>query len=130
MKGKFGKLARLVLLLIAVAPASVAAQGADGARFLNACGAAVKQQDGVNISHDEVIGSVWCVGYVAGFVDSISVAPKIGGTRQNICLPQQGISNEQAIRLFVKYLRENPQVLHESGRMSLFITLAQTFPCK
>ena len=64
--------------------------------------AAVKQQDGLNISDDEIVGSVWCIGYVAGFLDSISVAEKMGGARQGVCLPQQGISNEQAIRLFVK----------------------------
>lgn len=106
------------------------AQGQEGARFLSACGAAVKQQDGVSVSDKEMIESLWCIGYVSGFLDSMSITQSTNGGRPNVCLPQQGITNDQAVRIFVKFLRENPQTLHESGRMLLYIALADAFPCR
>ena len=125
--------AALSFLLITLAlgiPVGTVAQGSEGARFLRACGAAVKQQDGVSVSDQEMIESLWCIGYVSGFVDSLSISQSTGGGRQTVCLPQQGISNDQAIRIFVKYLRDNPGTLHETGRVLLYIALAKAFPCR
>jgi hypothetical protein len=120
----------LGFMLATVIPLSALAQGPPGSKFLQACGAAVKQQDGLNVSDDEMFAALWCIGYVQGFVDAVSVTQTLVRSGRSLCFPQQGVSNDQAIRVFVKYLRENPQVLHESGRTSLVISLAQTFPCK
>jgi len=124
----------LLLLLLAWStvpvPSTSQAEEFDGARFLRACGAAVKKQDGVTITNNELIESLWCIGYVQGFVDSNSVTQSVSGSRKGVCLPQQGVDNDQAIRIFVKYLRDNPQTLHESGRASLFIALTKAFPCR
>ena len=106
------------------------AQGQDGSFYLRACGAAVKQSDGGSLSAEEATTSIFCIGYVSGFLDAHSLATTQSGTQKAICTPQRGISNDQAIRVFVKYLRENPKVLHESGRMSLFVALAKAFPCE
>ena len=106
------------------------AQGPEGERLLRACGAVVKEQDGLKVPDHEAIESLWCIGYVGGFLDSMSITQSSGGGRQRVCLPQQGVSNEQAIRILVKYLRENPQTLHATGRMSLYIALAKAFPCR
>lgn len=119
-----------VLALVLAVPLVSFAQGPEGSELLRACGAAVKQADGLKVSDDEAIGSIWCIGYVSGFLDSLSVSVSTTGGRQNVCLPQRGISNDQAVRILVKYLRENPQTLHQSGRMSLYIALARAFPCK
>ena len=120
----------LSALIGTVASADLRAQGPEGSTMLRACGAAVKQVDGVRISEEEAVQSLYCVGYVAGFLDSMSITVSVTGGRQSVCLPQRGITNDQAIRIFVKYLRENPQTLHESGRMSLYISLLSAFPCK
>lgn len=117
-----------ILCGIGVSPAF--AQVADGSRFLRACGAAMKQADGIQISDAELTESIWCIGYVSGFLDSLSISAKANPGRQPACLPIQGIANDQAIRIFVKYLRENPGQLHESGRMSFMVSLARVFPCR
>src|ERR1044071_5604938 len=117
------KLLRLFLLacLTHCMSSTLEAQEVEGTRFLRGCGAAVKQQDGASISEQEMVESLWCIGYVQGFTDSISITQSISsGGRKAICLPQQGIANDQGVRIFVKYLRDNPQVLHESGRTSLY----------
>ena len=120
----------LIAAFIAVASFNLLAQGPEGSALLRACGAAVKQADGGRLSDDETVQSLYCIGYVSGFLDAMSVTVSTTGGRQNVCLPQRGITNDQAIRVFVKFLRENPQTLHESGRMSLYISLSRAFPCK
>ena len=120
----------LATTLVLGCPSLSKAQGPEGAHFLRSCGAAVKEQDGLKVSDQEAIESLWCIGYVSGFLDSMSITQSSAGGRKVICLPQQGITNEQAIRIFVKYLRDNPQTLHETGRMSLFIALGKAFPCR
>ena len=105
------------------------AQGQDGSFYLQSCGAAVKQSDGENLGAKEGAAVLFCIGYVAGFLDAHSLATNQSGANKAICTPERGISNDQAIRIFVKYLRENPKVLHESGRMSLYVALAKAFPC-
>lgn len=105
------------------------AQGQDGSFYLRACGSAIKQSDGGALTAEEAPASIFCIGYVSGFLDSHSVATTQSGASKAICTPERGITNDQAIRVFVKYLRENPKVLHESGRMSLFVALAKAFPC-
>ena len=119
-------LAAFLVLLFAM-PALANSQ--DGSFFLQACGATIKQADGGNITADETSASIYCIGYVAGFLDAYSVGTSFSKNEKIICTPKQGITNDQGIRIFVKYLRENPKVLHESGRMSLFVALAKTFPC-
>lgn len=121
---------RSLIFVLAGFPNLTGAQIQDGTWFLDACGAAVKQVDNVQLSANEAAVSLYCISYVAGFVDAIPLVTKTTKGSPIICLPENGASNEQAIRVFVKYLRENPEQLHESGRTSLFISLARTFPCK
>lgn len=121
------------LLAFAVAAATNAslAQGPDGSFYLEACGAAIRQADGKQISDNEVVGATFCASYIAGFLDATSLGRAQTGCASNraICLPDRGITNDQVARLLVKFLREHPEQLHESGRMSLYIALAKVFPC-
>ena len=81
------------------------------------------------MSAAEGAASIFCIGYVSGFLDANSIATSQNKAAKVVCPPQRGITNDQAIRIFVKYLRGNPSVLHESGRMSLYVALAKAFPC-
>jgi len=123
---------RTVLSIAAVMGATphALAQGRDGSFMLQACGAALKQADGGSLAAEEAAPAIYCVSYVAGFLDGMSLATGTSGAKRNVCLPERGISNDQAIRIFVKFLREHPEGLHESGRSSLYISLARAFPCK
>lgn len=120
----------LLAVVFVTFPLLVSAQGSDGSAFLQACGAAVKQSDGAQVSQEEAMGALYCASYVSGFLDATSLATSTTKGQRNICTPERGITNDQAIRILVKYLRENPQTLHQSGRMSLYISLAKAFPCK
>ena len=71
----------------------------------------------------------YCVGYVAGINDVSAVFPAFGG-RLPYCLPKRGISNDQLVRIFVKWAHDNPKELHESARSSVLIALSNAFPCR
>lgn len=100
----------------------------DGSELLRNCTAAVRQADGATLNDEDLVRSVWCTGYVGGFLDGLAVMRWKGGATK-VCLPEQGIENEQAARIVVKYLRAHPEVLHESGRISLLISIAEAFTC-
>ncbi len=46
------------------------------------------------------------------------------------CFPKGGISNAQAVRVVVKYLSENPAMLHKDGPYLTAVALHNAFPCK
>lgn len=41
-----------------------------------------------------------CIGYISGFIDAYQVAVLASKGQHVICLPERGISNDQAVRLF------------------------------
>ena len=106
------------------------AQGQDGSFFLRACNAAEKQSDGTQLSQEESLLALYCASYVSGFLDAMSLTITTTKGNKIVCMPDRGITNDQAARILVKYLRENPETLHQSGRTSLYVALAKAFPCK
>lgn len=118
-----------LLVVGSLCQVAVSAQGHDGNFFLRTCSAAVKQADGGKLNADEQMGAIFCASYVAGYVDAVTLFTTALKAQAPICMPEQGITNEQGARLLVKHLRENPSDLHKSGRVTLFVVLANTFPC-
>lgn len=80
-------------------------------------------------SLDGALDFLFCVGYLAGINDVSQVMPAYGG-RLPYCPPKRGISNDQLIRIFLKWAHENPRELHKSARVSVLIALRKAFPCK
>ena len=122
-------LSLLVFICASLLASNAHAEEQDGSFFLQSCGAAVKQADGGQLTQDEGAVALVCVAYISGFLDAMTLTAKFTKGKRNVCTPERGVSNSQAARLLVKYLRENPQTLHESGRMSLYIALGKAFPC-
>jgi len=101
----------------------------DGNELLRRCDSIVKQLDGKQLGADEQMGADFCAGYLIGFSDSHSIETLIQSTPY-FCFPPQGIEVAQQVRIVVKYLKDNPAILHESARTSVAIALAKAFPCK
>lgn len=102
----------------------------DGGGMLRTCTFSIRDADGERLDGKELTLGLYCSSYVEGFLDGIALTAETTRATKNVCLPSSGITSEQAIRIFVKYLRSNPEVLHESGRSSLYIALAKAFPCR
>ena len=99
--------------------------------FLRACGSTVKQADGLPVSDKERIESIWCLCYISGFADSLRLSSSLFKPQnQKACLPEEGASGEQLVRVVTKWLKAHPESLHESGRMQVMIALTNAFPCK
>jgi hypothetical protein len=82
-------------------------------------------------SEEGAVRFVHCVGYVGGMLDmhALMSDPRVAGGKPQFCLPKSGISNDQAIKVFLKWSREHPEQLHKSARISLLIALREAFPC-
>lgn len=71
---------------------------------------------------------MYCVGFVAGFVHANVIANRHADANF-ICLPEGGVSTDQALRVWVKSLRDTPENLHHHPRTTLFLALNRAFPC-
>ena len=77
-----------------------------------------------------MIGVSACIGFVSGFIDAFALIDGMTeGRTRFFCLPGRGISNDQAIRIFIKWANEHPGDLHTTARTTLMLALANTFPC-
>lgn len=130
MKTKFVRLLFAVCTAFIGSHAMAQAQENDGNKFLRSCSAGIRSADGGQLSDAELTDAWYCVAYISGFLDATVLTLKFAKGNSEICLPERGVGVDQAMRIFVKYLRDNPQILHESGRTSLYIALGKTFPCR
>ncbi|MNC75341.1 hypothetical protein D3C75_1268560 [compost metagenome] len=46
------------------------------------------------------------------------------------CWPKDGISNQQAVRIVVKYLNDNPAKLNKDQTFLTMMALREAYPCK
>lgn len=69
------------------------------------------------------------MGYIQGLLDSYTVFSTRDPSLDIFCMPEQGVSTAQARILIVKWLKENPERLHEQARLLVFHALAEAFPC-
>ena len=75
------------------------------------------------------LGKIKCAAYISGILDSYRVISFQVPQARFICLPDQGISNDQAIRVVIKWLQEHPSRLQESARVSVLTALKYACPC-
>lgn len=68
-----------------------------------------------------------CLGYVAGYRDAVAMMQY--ATKQNlVCMPEEG-GLEQAVRVIVKWLEDNPKQLHFHEGILVLDALRDAFPC-
>jgi hypothetical protein len=114
-----------VAALMCMAPQCLAVFST-GNEMLDSCSAAVRSTDerldGVNS-----IKAGYCMGYLAGFVDSYDVGVYTGA-KEVACIPKT-VNNGQLARVLVKWLKENPTQLHRNPRILVYSALVDGFPC-
>jgi len=101
----------------------------DGNGFLEKGSAAVRADDGEQVSQHDMIGAGYCLGYLLGFADAESLSSALEGNKPLLCLPKQGLRNLQAARMVTKWLKDHPSELHKNGRISVVVALKEAFPC-
>ncbi len=114
-------------LLAGWSPAHAALSGAE---LLKRCAAAEKSMAGEKLAGEEMLDSMWCVGYMSGLLDGFGVSDFRVGEERMVCPPESGLSRSQTMGIILKYLREHPDELPKSGRRSALLALAKSLPCR
>ena len=101
---------------------------ADGNELLRQCGSAVAFMDDPSKYVGKAEEPMFCLGYMQGLTHMSRAYER--ATRPGfICLPDTGLSNEQAARVVVKYLRDHPELLHLHELLIVIPALKAAFPC-
>ncbi|WP_448123653.1 Rap1a/Tai family immunity protein [Pseudomonas veronii] len=111
-------------LLIAAVSGNVLAM--DGNGLLKACQSAVRFSD-TRVMDDE-FSSGYCFGVLQTVGEMMVVVNPILKSEKQVCAPK-GMTNEQAARITVKYLKENPSKLHQDGSSLVVFALLDSYPC-
>lgn len=119
-------------LLLSCSCFAVDVNGADGNRLLEYCTSSVQFMDNGSFSSGtQSAQAEWCVGYVTGVMDVLDLSRKHADKADQKYYPcLAGIASGQAIRVIVKYLRENPERLQERAVTLSLAALQRAFPCK
>ena len=99
---------------------------ADGNQLLEFCIATEKYFDTREIQDE--LGMGMCLGLVQGVRNTMQLMGNDGSVK--ICLPGNGIKNDQATRIVVSYLRKNPASLHENEVVLTMRAFINAYPCK
>ena len=126
-------LAMVLLVLVAVGIWTVPADAMTAERLESAC----RDVDVITRPDDfpaeefiETFGeAATCAGFVDGFLSAAAVAQFINPRGMPFCQPKDGISIDQARRVFLKFTATHPEDLHLEARTILAIALREVFPC-
>jgi hypothetical protein len=100
----------------------------DGNTFLNYCKLSLTGLQGGHLSDQELIKSEVCTSYITGYVDAHNL--ETNGTSAQWFFCSSPKSNYgQYIRIFIKYMEQHPEKLHEDVKVLLFSSLTKAFPC-
>lgn len=70
---------------------------------------------------------LFCMGYILGVVESYDTWSPLGGPV--ICLPQESFTAGEAMRIVLRYIDQNPDVLHKDANSVVLTAIKASFPC-
>lgn len=91
-------------------------------------------QEAEQFSESKPLGNAFAIGVCAGMVEGVagameslnlSLPPEL-----RTCFPEERLSATQSSRIVLKYLRENPERLHEAGPFLTMLAFNKAYPCR
>jgi hypothetical protein len=142
MKGR-GNMLKAVSIVLVLGTFCASAGGAEvtGVELLDHCTTAIRVTEQHSGSTSEYYDGAFCLAYVLGFADGLKMGsvvntvksntrtPTTSGGNVGVCEPDH-VSNEQLIRVVLKYLQQHPESLHEPAGFLVWTALHEAFPCK
>ena len=94
-------------------------------------GPALNVLEGRPHSAADNVSAAMCFAYAGGYVDAVKIIGDLNGHAkpESLCVPDEA-TTEQVVRVWLKYLRQSPEVLHESARLTLALALSKSFRCR
>ena len=75
-------------------------------------------------------GKDFCMLYMLGFDDGYNAANFVAGNKNMVyCIPS-GVTSDQLVDIFIKYLNDHPESLHEKAQFLALSSLLKAFPCE
>jgi hypothetical protein len=70
-----------------------------------------------------------CLGYILGVIDMNGYIRALSIAEMPQFCPPQIMTNSQAVRIFVKFVDDNPERMHHEGPMIAVLAFSKAFPC-
>jgi hypothetical protein len=105
---------------------------ADGNKLLEGCQNAERILDdkGKELSPNQITSANFCAGIVQGVGTTyFTLGPSLP-QGQKPCFPAGGIKNEQGVRIVLKFLRDNPNILDINESLVALAAFKAAFQCK
>ena len=102
---------------------------ADGNEMLTQCQSVIRFLDDRDVKDEDVSGLSYCLGFVHGLQNVLLIWSVSPDNFFDLCFPEKAIDNGQKVRIFVKYLTEHPERLHEDEVFLFIAAMESAFPC-
>lgn len=76
------------------------------------------------------LGLIACAGFLDGVMSTHRMMVSFYGARPAYCVPDEGISIQRALDVFVGYLKSHPADGDASARQVVLLALADAYPCR
>ena len=106
---------------------------ADGKKLLTQCETIVAYKESKDISKFTVANTeeaMYCLGYIQGTLDMNHFYEISIGDNAMFCMPEKKLSNIDATKLVIEFMREHPEKLNEKESFLVQSAFAEKFPCK
>jgi len=110
------------------------AQGQTGSELLTKCKAFLNSVDKNPNASGSAFDIGFCPGFISGVLSGAEVWEATDALRKQthpmaFCRPENA-NNGEIMRVFVKYLEDYPERLHEPAGLLFLTSLTNAFPCK
>ena len=114
------------LMILALSPGVAYASGN---KLLSQCNAAIDFMDNQPADPD-FLALGYCLGMMQGVTNTNAMYEVQLGKDALFCAPKSGLSNGQAARIVVKYLKDNPEELHRHSTVLVLSAFVEAYPCE
>jgi hypothetical protein len=121
---------RRINFLLAAIHVQLAASAAlaDGNKLLSQCQDAEYYLDTKEVRSELSIGR--CMGLLQGVRNTMVILDTALELPLRTCWPKDGINNGQAVRIVVRYLKDNPEQLHQDEVFLTLLAYKAAYPCR
>lgn len=99
---------------------------ADSNKLMDQCVEAENFMDRKSVGRSNSLEIGYCFGFLQGVRNMLQIFDK----EMKVCWPKNGIENGQAVRIVLKYMRENPNKLHEDQLLTVILAFREAYPCR
>ncbi|MDB9805707.1 Rap1a/Tai family immunity protein [Porticoccaceae bacterium] len=121
---------KYILVAVGLMSFCANAYASDGNELLSDCFAVEEFMDSGDIPEGKEIDIGMCFGIIEGIKSMAMLAEMEGlSTVLNVCFPEASITNGQAVRVVLSYLRKNPKDLHIDRSLLVLRAYRDAYPC-